>query len=240
MPSTAVKLVIDDPENFHLLTTDMKEMLAKGATATVNVQAALTRKNAIEILKSDFTLRNNFTVSQIQFTQSPEGARNLSEIESRIGATEKAGYMALQEFGGKRQPKSGKQIAFPANEARGGNKGSPVLKKHYLNTIKRKTIFTNFRRNHGKTHSTPGSALVAAAALAAKNEKYLRYGNGLFEVKNFTKLNRENVHFNLKNIYSFGNQYDFNPNYIWLRPAKAKPEKDAENIFIAQMKKLGM
>ena len=36
MPSTATRMVIDDPESFHLLTTDMKEMIIKGAIATVN------------------------------------------------------------------------------------------------------------------------------------------------------------------------------------------------------------
>jgi len=240
MPSTATQLIIDDPENFHHLTDDFQEKILKGATATVNIQAALTRKNAIEILKSDYTLRNNFTVSQIQFTQMPEGAKNLSVIESRIGVTERADYMALQESGGLRKPKSGKQIAIPTNTARGGNKGSPVLKKNYLSALKKKTVFVDYHDTTNK-HGTPGGALVAAAYMANKNDKYLRYNKGLYKINNFLKdKGGQNVSFKLEQIYFFANQYDFNPQYMWLRPAKAKPEKEANEIFISAMKKLGM
>jgi hypothetical protein len=94
-------MVIDEPENFYLLTTDMKEQIIKGGIATVNVQAALTRKKAIENIKDDFTLRNNFTTSQVQFTQIPQGRYALSAIHSTVGITKKVGYMAArQEFGG--------------------------------------------------------------------------------------------------------------------------------------------
>ena len=235
MPSTAVRLVIDDPENFHLLPTDLKEQIIAGAIATVNVQAALTRKNAIENIKNNFTLRNNFTTSQVQFEQMPKTRLiSLDKITSRVGVTEKADYMARQETGGERRTKSGANLAIPTLKARGGNKGSPVLKNMYLSKLKRKTIFVKY-----SDYTTPGSALVAAAYLAEKNSLMLRYNQHLWQVSNFVKTG-DRVDFELDPIYYFGNQYTFNPAYSYLIPARKQPAEDVESIFISQMKKLGM
>jgi len=230
MPSTAVRLVIDDPENFHLLTTDMKEQIIKGGIATVNVQAALARKNAITNLKTDFTLRNAFTASQIQFTQMPQGRFALSAIESRVGITEKAAYMARQETGGVRKPAGGgSSLAIPTSLARGGNRGSPVMKKNYLRELKRKTVGIDNADNSGRR-------LVAAAALG----KVIRYNKGLFVVKNFVKKSDNRVSFKMDLIYTFKYKETVTPERKWLLPASEKPAQDVENIFISQMKKLGM
>ena len=168
MPSTAVQLVIDDPENFHLLTTDLKEKIIQGAIATVNVQAALTRKNAVKLVQDNFTLRNNFTTSQIQFEQMPQTRFiSLDKITSRVGITEKADYMARQETGGVRKNESGNNLAIPTNRARGGNRGSPVLKNNYLTKLKKQTIPVNFHTG------ARGGALVRSAYMAAKHNKLL-------------------------------------------------------------------
>ena len=41
--SQIAKMIINDPESFHLLTTDAKERIIKAATNTVNIQAALAK-----------------------------------------------------------------------------------------------------------------------------------------------------------------------------------------------------
>ena len=236
MPSTAVKLVIDDPENFHLLTTDMKEMIIKGGIATVNVQAALTRKNAIKNIQSDFTLRNNFTTSQIQFQQM-ENKRlvSLSAIESRVGVTQKAEYMARQESGGERVTKSGGNLAIPTNKARGGNKGSPVLKKMYLSKVKR-VRGDDYTRAGG----TYRSKLVARAAVAFKNNMLMRFNDELFSVLDFQKTSNGDISFKIDLIYNLKEKTTYTHETPWLMPAAEKPAQDVENIFISQMKKLGM
>jgi len=225
MPSSAVQLVIDDPENFHVLTTDMKEQIIKGAIATVNVQAALTRKNAIENLKSDFTLRNNFTASQVQFTQMPQGRYSLEAIESTIGITEKAGYMARQETGGVRKPAKGNNLAIPTNQARGGNKGAPVQKQNYLSKIK----------------TVKGEkSLIKRAAVAAEKKMAIRHNDKLFLINNFQRKSDGGVTFKMQMIYGLDKKETITPATPWLKPASEKPAKDSETIFIAQMKKLGM
>jgi hypothetical protein len=235
MASTAVRLVIDDPENFHLLTTDMKEQIIKGGIATVNVQAALTRKKAIENIKDDFTLRNNFTTSQVQFTQMPQGRYALSAIHSTVGITEKAGYMARQELGGPHKPSGGgTKLAIPMNKARGGNRGSPVLKPLYLTRLKNKTFVISFE------HSLkPRSRLVAAAYLAFVKRGSLRYNNQLFSVNNFEKR-EDKISFKMEHLYDFSKEETMTPAVKWLERAMLEVSKDSENIFISQMKKLGM
>jgi hypothetical protein len=236
MASTAVRLVIDDPENFHLLTTDMKEQIIKGGIATVNVQAALTRKNAIEILKSDFILRNNFTTSQVQFTHMEKKRFiSLSAIESKVGITEKAEYMARQETGGPHKAEGGSGLPIPTNLARGGNKGSPVLKKNYLGKLKKVK-----GGEYSRTGGTYRSKLVARAAVAAIEKIPMRHSDKLFEVTNFQKKADGGIEFKMQEIYSFDKEETMTPESPWLKPASENPAKDVENIFISQMKKLGM
>ena len=235
MPSTAVRLVIDDPENFHLLTTDMKEQIIAGAIATVNIQAALTRKNAVKIVQDDFVIRNNFTTSQIQFTQMPKTRFiSLANVTSRVGVTEKADYMARQESGGPRRPVGGKRLAIPTDMARGGNRGSPVLKNHYL--IKLKKV-------DGGGYATEGHSfrawLVRKAAVAAKHGLVMRHNDKLFKVTNFQKVGGR-VTFKMNQLYGLDKEETITPARPWLWPASEKPAQDVENIFISQMKKLGM
>ena len=235
MASTAVRLVIDDPENFHLLTTDMKEQIIKGGIATVNVQAALTRKNAVKQVKDNFTLRNNFTASQIQF-QPMEKSRfiSLSKIQSKVGITEKAGYMARQESGGPRRPESGKNLAIPTFRARGGNKGSPVLKNMRLNKLKKVK-----GGNYSKNIVAYPAKLVAKAAVAFKHGLVMRHSDKFFTVSSFQEKGGK-VSFKMQQIYGMNFKETTTPANPWLLPSMEKPAMDAENIFIQQMKKLGM
>jgi hypothetical protein len=236
MASTAVRLVIDDPENFHLIPTDMKEQMIKAGIATVNVQAALTRKNAIENLKSDFILRNNFTTSQVKFTQMEKSRFvSLSAIESKAGITERAEYMARQESGGPHKAGEGSALAIPTNVARGGNKGSPVLKKKYLGKLK-KVKGGEYSREGG----TYRSKLVARAAVAAREQIPMRHNDKLFEVTGFQKKSDGGIDFKMQEIYGFDKEETMTPESPWLKPASEKPAKDGENIYISQMKKLGM
>jgi hypothetical protein len=236
MPSTAVKLVIDDPENFHLLTTDMKEMIIKGAIATVNVQAALARKNAVENIKSDFILRNNFTTAQVQYTQMEKKRLiSLSAIESKTGITEKAAYMARQETGGPHKPENGTTLAIPTYRARGGNKGSPVLKNYYLHKVKK--VKGGGFTLEGQTYR---SWFVRKAAVASKNNLIMRHNDKLFSVTDFHKKSDGGIEFKMQQIYGFDKKETITPESPWLKPAGEKPAQDVENIFISQMKKLGM
>jgi hypothetical protein len=213
----------------------MKEMIIKGGIATVNVQAGLTRKNAVENIKSDFILRNNFTTAQVQYTQMEKKRLiSLSAIESKIGITEKAAYMARQEIGGPHKPESGTALAIPTYRARGGNKGSPVLKNYYLHKVKK--VKGGGYTIEGQTYR---SWLVRKAAVASANNLLMRHNDKLFSVSGFEKKNGK-VFFKMQQIYGFDKEETITPETPWLKPASEKPGKDVENIFISQMKKLGM
>jgi hypothetical protein len=235
MSESAFRMVIDDPSKFSLLTTDMKEQMIKGLTATVNVQAALARKYAIKNIQDDFTLRNSFTTRQIQYTPMPQGRYSINAIKSSIGVTEKAGYMALQEKGGLRVPAQGDRLAVPTNLARGGNKGSPVARKDQVGNLKNKMVYVHFKHS-----GAPKSELVKSAYIAAKHKSVMRYYKGLFLVSDFIRKSDKGISFKMDMLYEFMNREVFTPENEWLWPASERPAKDTLNIFMSQMKKLGM
>jgi hypothetical protein len=232
---TAVRLVIQDPENFHILTTDMKEQIIKGAIATVNVEAALARRRAVANIKNNFTLRNTFTARQVQFTPMPEGRYSLSLIQSFVGITEKAPYMARQETGGEHRPASGGNLAIPTNKARGGNLGSPVQSKLKLSAIKRLKV----RGESSASSGTHKSRAVDRAYIAFRDSKIVQYGGNLHFVDDFTSSG-DSVNFRLRQVYSFDYSSTLTRAQPWLFPAAIEVARDGEKIFISQMKKLGM
>jgi hypothetical protein len=232
---TAAKLIIDDPANFHLLTTDMKEAIIKAATNKVNIEAALTRKKAQVILKSNFTIRNNFTAKQIQFTQMPPGRYALSAIQSEVGITEKAAYMARQEEGGKHEAPEGKELAIPTDLARtGGARQGVVQRKRRLSQLKSQKVKGNFRR--GGTHK---SRQVARAAVAFTKKKLIRYGDNLFEVTSFEAV-KGKVQFRIREVYGFDKPSTVTKAQPWLKPATDAVAAQGEKIFISEMKKQGL
>ena len=236
MSNSTIRLVIDDPENFHLLTTDTKEQIIKAGIATVNIQSALARKNAVQNVKDDFTLRNNFTTSQIQYTQMEKTRLiSLSAIFATTGITEKAGYMARQETGGPHRAENGSGLTIPTYAARGGNKGSPVLKKYYLHKLKK--VSGEGLKLSGDTFR---SWLVRKAAVASRLNIPMRHNDKLFSITGFQKKSDGGITFKMKQIYGFDKEETMTPETPWLRPAYEKPAKDGETIFISQMKKQGV
>jgi hypothetical protein len=233
--STAAKLIIDDPANFHILTTDMKETIIKAAINKVNIQAAMTRNRAIQSIKSDFTVRNTFTARQIQYTQMPPGRYALSVIQSTVGATEQASYMARQETGGIRRPASGKTLAIPTDAARGGTNSAVVPKKNYFSRIKSKII----RARGYLTDGTHKARITAMAAEAAPKGGFISMNNKLFRVENFVSRG-DGVSFRLRQFYGFDKRQTITKAQPWLKPASTYVAEQGEKIFIREMQKLGL
>jgi hypothetical protein len=235
MSSTA-KLIINDPESFHVLTTDMKETIIKAAINKVNIQAARTRTKAIQNIKADFTVRNTFTARQVQYTQMPQGRYSLSVIQSTVGVTEKGSYMARQELGGVRRPATGKTLAIPTAAARGGSNALPVVRKNYVSRIKSKII----RPSGGYlTDGTHKARIVEMAAAADKKGGFLAINKKIFRVENFVK-NDGGATFRLRQLYGFDRRKTITRPQPWLKPASEALAKQGEMIFISEMKKLGL
>jgi len=224
-----------DANSLPQMFDDIKRELVGAARDTVNIKAAKGRKEAIKNVKNDFTTRNNFTTSQIQFTQASEGIHNIQKIQSFVGVTEKASYMARQETGGERRNESGKNLAIPTDSARGGNRVSPVSRSMYLRKLKR------LRKKRKETHSGfEKSWFVRKAYIAAKYNLILPYAGKLFKVSDFFKPTRENVFFKMDMIYVINQEETTTPPTPWLLPACEKVHAGSQAIFNSQMKKRGL
>ena len=246
MGSQVADMVYDDPEKMHLLCADIKEGLIKAAISTVNIKVALARKEAIKNIKGDFTLRNNFTTAQVQFTPMPEGRYSIDAIHSIVGVTEKAAYMARQEEGGERVPSRGNTLAIPTDVARGGNIRNPVIQAMRVGKIsKRKRVHGKSSRDY-KSHKAFN---VARAFVAMTEGLFLPWGGSdgqrnLHQVTSFERKDSASanptVRFETIQVYKFDMQKTVTPSQPWLLPACEKIEADSQDIFNSQARKQGL
>lgn len=226
------RMVIDDPSKIDLISSDMKSLMLRAAKNTVNMQAALTRRNALENIQQ-FTLRNTFTKRQIQYTPcQDENPQSFSQIQSHVGATEKAPYMERQEKGGIHSNPNGGPVAIPTVQARGGSIKSPVQRKMYRSKIQPKIIKYN-----PTSASTPASALVKAARQAYQTKGFLKYNKNIYKIVSFSKTG-DKVNFELEMIYFRGLTSTVTKQAPWLQPASLKPAQDGQAIFNSQIEKL--
>ncbi|MGL4982142.1 MAG: hypothetical protein ACRC4W_04730 [Treponemataceae bacterium] len=231
--SLLTKYALEDPNAMKNLTIDLKEKLIEGATATVNIQAAIARKNAIQSVKTKFTNRNSFTSRQVQYDKQQAGRYNLDKIQSKVGITEKAGYMELHETGGTKT-NDGKQINIATDVARGGNRSSMVKQKNYLNKLSGRTLKGSF----AKKVKSKKARTIARAAIAAKEKLVMNFRKSLFEISNFKKLKSGKVSFKKKMIFN----RKFTQVKIEKKPffheACKEPAEDGQAIFNKQMDKI--
>ena len=229
-------MVIDDPKNFDLLSQDLKKRVLKAAVNTVNIQAALTRKNAVQNQKDLFHTRNTFTARQTQFTKCSNSVTELSQVESVVGATEKAAYMEVQEFGGFHTPHKGSLLSIPTDASReGGSFGGKVDKRYQKSGLKRYKVKGKYKKNI----SSPRARSVARAYIAAKEGLTVHYGKDVFSVINFSKDSGKNgkIHFEKKLVRNVELAKTYTPARPWLEPASQKPAEDCQKIFNQQMDK---
>lgn len=214
---------------FFKVQEDAKKKLLLAGINTVNIQAALTRKNAQVNLKGNFTLRNSFTVNSIRFTQCPKSVKNFNLIISTAGATEKASYLERQEFGGTRKPENGTRLAIPTTAARGGNASGLIKRKYRLSQMQR--VDSRGISNNGRTRK---SNTVARAYIADKHKLLMSYDKAIYSVTNFQKSG-EKISFEKTMIYQ--NKYKTTQTHAapWLKPAQEQPAKDCQQIFNHQM-----
>jgi len=222
--------------NIKHMAEDIKRDLAEAARAMVNIQAAQTMKQARENIGSNFTIRNNFTKRQVQFTQMPEGNHDLADIQATVGITENAEYMARQEKGGERTPRRGQTLAIPMNAARGGSNRKPVLPSKRVGKITRR------QRVRGSSNET---GLIARAFIAFSKGLFLSLGGSrseqnLHKVTSFRRGASGQIRFETEQIYKFDLSSTTTEAQPWLWPATEKWKKMGQQIFNTQAKKRGL
>lgn len=217
-------------ENIGSIFKDAEKKCIKACINTVNIQAATSRKEGIINIKNQLTLRNNFTERNIVYTQCPQNVTNINQIQSEVGATERAEYMARQEEGGMHNPKQGKQLAIPSTMARGGNNAKKVMFKFNYSNIK--TVGKALKA------TTRSSRYVARAFVASKNKMLMSVGTKtLFQITNFKKSGGS-ISFKQTPIYNLKFHQTQTPPAPWLRPATEQQAKEAQQIFNYQLDKI--
>jgi len=201
---------------------------------TLNIAVSLTRRNAITDIRTDFILRNKFTERQIQFDKA-EGD-DISMMESRIGATEKADYMATQEEGGRRKLSqfSKGATSIPQTPVRIGlSSHREVSRDYYIKRLRKKIVRGRFRKNFGSSKAR----MVAMFAAGKKLNKLVKRHGDILRVSQFEKLGRNRVKIRTELLYTlYKKPILIKPN-PWLEPATHKPARDLENIYKVQLRK---
>ncbi|MCL2381012.1 MAG: hypothetical protein FWC64_05390 [Treponema sp.] len=238
--------IVYDEGNIHLMAGDIYDDLVKAAIATVNIQARMARREAVKNIQENFTIRNNFTVRQVQFTPMPEGRYKLTDVKSVVGVTEKADYMVRQEEGGERTSR-GQTLAIPTDTARGGNRSNTVIAAMRINRIKRN------KRMHGSRSNKKAkgkSLFIARAFVAYSKGLFLPMGGSsnsgpgdrrnLHKVVSFEKRNRKLIRFRTIQVYIRDRESTETEAQPWLFPASEVAAAEGQGIFNSQAKKLGL
>ena len=209
-------------ENMGNIFKDAEKKCIKACINTVNIQAATSRKEGIINVKNNFTLRNTWTERNIIYTQCPQNVTNINQIQSEVGATERAAYMERQEKGGIHKAK-GNKLAIPSTMARGGANNKKVKPSLYLS----KNGLVSGPTTRATTRK---SQYVARAFVAAKNKLFLSANKTLFQVSKFTKSG-DNISFKQIPIYNIKFTQTKTPAQPWLKPATDQQAKEAQQIY---------
>lgn len=215
---------------------DIQKANEVAAKNTLNTIAALTRKNSIERIKADFTLRNNFTEKSIAYDRVKSNLA-LKDMESVVGALKRAEYLKLLHEGGIRKPKAMfKGVAIPQQHARGGSKKRLVRESFYLQILKEKRVTRRMKITKIRFKSKKAQT-VARAFVANKEKLFMKYKEGYYSVSNFLK-NKNNISFRMKKFYSMPKKNPVIRKNSWLWDSAKKPAADAQNIYNSQFKKM--
>lgn len=228
MPSSMFQLDFDEAATNRGFA-NIKRAQSIAVKNTLNVQAALTRRGYIKNFSDQLIERNTFTRRNIRFEKTE--ARVISRMETRVGATEAADYMALQEEGGLRKSKSGKTLGIAQKAARGGSKRRTVLKANYLRKIQRNTV----KWPTGK--GTKRSRTVIAAKNAKDKNNFMNYGGNIYKITSFSSKNGR-VRFRKKHLYNVSKQRTRVQGQPMLLPAALKAGRDGQEIYNSQVRKL--
>jgi hypothetical protein len=233
--SKLATFLLENPKAFQNLTETVKQEITKAGINTVNIQAALARKNLVSRVNKNFILRNTFTIRQLQYIQRRQGpVKSLDEIKSVVGFTEKAGYMERQDIGGEHRPKQGSRLAIGTDKVRTGrDKKRPIARRFRLSNIeniKSRGPYTN------KIKSKKARG-VAMAYVASKQKLLVHYGKDLFTVKRFKKKG-DNISFLIDKIYIRTKEKTYTLAQGYFLPECEKPAADIQKIFNSQMDKV--
>lgn len=225
------KFILDIDDKITPGFVNFKKANIQAIQNTLNIQAALTRRNAIKNVKDNFVLRNTYTTRNIQFEKTSE--KNISKMESRVGALDRADYMKTQELGGQRTDSDGRTAIGQKGARKAQSRGKPVVKSLYVRRIGKKIVKGPFKKNL----KTSKSKIVAAMFVAQKKKLYIKKNENIYFV-NSIYSHGGNIKADIKHIYNIQTRPLVIKADPWLLPATFKPARDGANIYKVQIRRL--
>lgn len=224
-------IVVKGINAFEKIAKDVSLKQLKAAINTVNITAAVSRQNAQRLMQKNFTLRNTFTQNSVIYSKCPSGVSQLKNVKSEMGLLPKAGYMALQETGGKKTAPTSSNLIIPNTNARLGSNSNRVKKFYQYSNIRQ-----NLKpRTINGTPSRSKMALAVAAYNAAKSKGFVRVNNTIFQVLRFKPDNRL---FSSRPILNLKHKSVFVPARPWMEPAIDFAQNLMQDIYNKEMDKL--
>ncbi|MDR1251107.1 MAG: hypothetical protein LBK62_02965 [Treponema sp.] len=251
--SNVAKYALDNPNAIKDMCKDVRKVIKKAATQTVNAVAFEARKNLKSRVQEEFINRNSFTTSgnALFVTKAAFGhTENLGDIHASVGFSEKAVYMRRQDEGGEHEGPPGNNLAIPTDAARKGETKTGLVKTQYhmdelpgakvRGTFKKKYRLAvggiwNGKREKGSkgVAGMPKAAGVARAFVAAREGKLIHYQENLFAVTNFVK--EKDIWDKNRQERIFGKvSFEIHPIYIFDRPSTHTP---ARHFFMPECEK---
>jgi hypothetical protein len=162
--------------------------------------------------------------------------------------------MRRQDEGGEHEGPPGNNLAIPTDAARkGGTKTGLVKKQYHMDELPGAKVRGTFKKKYrlavggiwnGKREKgskgvagMPKAAGVARAFVAAREGKLIHYGSNLFAVTNFMKTSRDDVSFDIHEIYIFDRPSTHTPARHFFMPECEKAMAHIQDLFNENMDK---
>ena len=164
MAGFSVKVAVKKRPDFQKLLGDKLPQAVRG---TINDIAFMVRTLALNEIKNQFTIRNNYTARGVIVNKVPAGIRQIDGMAASIGSDVKRTYLAIHHEG------TAVKGRTPANAARqNSDYGKIVRKQEYISKRGVKDM-----RSFRSTAKTQRGKIFAMAAMAYR-QKY----NGLLNI----------------------------------------------------------
>jgi hypothetical protein len=228
--STVAKYALDNPNAIKDMCKDIRKVIKKAATQTVNAVAFEARENLKTYVQETFNNPDGLVTGHALFvTKAAFGhTENLGDIHASVGFSEKVAFMRRQDEGGwhtPREPSKKLRIFTDAAKEGLGKRGKQG-----------KAIHTTFYRP-GRSQSHKANR-VARAFVAYKTGllMYLGQNDSLFWVTDFQTRGGE-VHFQAEMFINRAHEKTFTPARNFFLPECEKAAAHIQDLFNENMDK---
>ena len=172
------------------------------------------RKNAQELISTDFINRNKWTAGSIRVTASRIGP--IASMESAFGSTQE--YMRTQEKGGIKKPSSGSKLPIPTSRAAGQGRGKKPRTKLVKRANKMAAIKLKQRAVMGLPVKQQWGAVVQFARRHGHRFAYLPRTGGRFGIHEL-RGNKVDL------LWDLSQPSARIPKHRWMRPSADKTRR---------------